>query len=223
MRKAISLIELIFTIVIIAVVFTVIPKIVLALNKSDEVTIKQDALFNGITLMQMISRLPWDENSVGSNLILDTNSPSFKCDTSSKYRIGGFRGSRNCDSNITLVSSLVLDSDGQSNYYLYNDVDDFNAQSIDANTSGAQKYGLHVKVSYKDDTAPILLYNYANQAMTMDLSQNLLPPAGSSNLKKIDINVTYQGKKTAEHNTSITQFSYVSSNIGQFFLYKRAW
>ena len=107
MRKAISMIELIFTIVIIAVVFTVIPKIVLALNKSDEVSVKQDALFNGITLMQMISRLSWDENSVGSNLILDTTSASFACDTLSKYRVGGFKGSRNCDTNTSMIASSV--------------------------------------------------------------------------------------------------------------------
>ena len=108
MRKALSLIELIFTIVIIALVFTVVPKIVFALNKSDDFSAKQDALFNGMTLMQMITRLHWDENSVTNNLILDTNSTQFKCDATTKYRKGRFIGSRNCvKGTVPIVSEFL--------------------------------------------------------------------------------------------------------------------
>lgn len=101
MKKGLSLIELVFTIVIIAVVFTVIPKIVLALSKSDEFTVKQDAVFNGMTMMQMISRLAWDENSTNNNDILQTASINFNCSSTTHYRVGGFRGSRNCENNVS--------------------------------------------------------------------------------------------------------------------------
>lgn len=224
MRKGLSLIELIFTIVIIAVVFTVIPKIVFALNKSDEFSIKQDALFNGITLMQMVSRLPWDDNGVENNLILDTNSTAFDCNATTHYRVGGFIGSRNCDNNVTLSASALLGSDGEASMEFYDDVDDFNTRDVESNLSStAQKYGLHVKVAYMSDVAPNIVFNPLTQSATINLTQNLAAPVGTSNLKKIDVNVTYQGKKTAEHNTSITQFSYISANIGKFFLSKRAW
>jgi len=222
MKKGLTLIELIFTIVIIAVVFTVIPKIVFALNKSDAFSIKQDALFNAMTFMQMLSRLSWDENGATTNLILETNSTNFKCDATTKYRIGGFTGSRNCDNNSTISASSVLGTDGEAFSYLYNDIDDFDGKTIDSNTSTAKKYSLHVKAEYVNDTAPIV-FDYPNKRATIDLTQSSVLSSGSSNVKKIDVNVTYQGKKTEEHNSSITQFTYLSSNIGKFFLSKRAW
>ena len=221
MRKGLSLIELVFTIVIIAVVFTVIPKIVLALNKSDEFAIKQDALFNGMTMTQMISHLSWDENSTNSNDILSTTSVNvqFACDaTTYYYRKGGFRGSRNCiDSNGTLSASLIgLDVGDTGIYNAFNDIDDFNAQPmIDANTSDGKKYGLHVEVKYISDKI-----DYFPQRAIINLSKAGVSP--TSNLKLVDVNVTYQGKRGAS-DTPITQFSYVSANIGKFFLAKRTW
>jgi hypothetical protein len=221
MRRGISLIELIFTIVIIGVVFTVIPKIVLALNKSDEFAIKQDALFNGITITQMISRLSWDENSVNNNDVLKAGSnPFLECNATTHYRIGGFIGSRNCDefNNTKQASDSLLfglNDSNENSYSYFDDVDDFNAQSIDANTSNGKKYGLHVNVAYISDTID---YSFAQKAI-INLTTS---PTPTSNLKLIDVNVTYQGKR-GEANTPITQFSYISSNIGKFFLAKRTW
>lgn len=220
MRKGISLIELIFTIVIIAVVFTVIPKIVLALNKSDEFAIKQDALFNGMTMTQMISHLSWDENSTNSNDILSTTSVNvqFACDaTTYYYRKGGFRGSRNCiDSNGTLSANPIGKDGVEMDIYTFNDIDDFNAQPVDANTSDGKKYGLHVEVKYISDKID---YSTSQRAI-INLSK--IPETSTTNLKLVDVNVTYQGKRGAS-DTPITQFSYVSANIGKFFLAKRTW
>jgi hypothetical protein len=211
MRKGISLIELIFTIVIIAVVFTVIPKIVFALNKSDEFSTKQDALFNGITMMQMITHLSWDENGTRSNDILMTSGDAhFTCDGTTRYRIGGFRGSRNCENNVSVAATLGPDAEGSKN--LYNDIDDF-ADGIDTNTS---MYGLHVSARYIADT-----FMYNGQNATISLSNAVMLP--SSNIKYIDINITYQGKKIAQRGTAISQFSFASANIGKFFINKRAW
>lgn len=223
MKKGLTLIELIFTIVVIAIVFTVIPKIVFALNKSDDFSAKQDALFNAMTFMQMLSRLSWDEKGASNNLILGTSSTNFECSATTKYRVGGFAGSRNCDNNSSVLASTLLGEDGETFSYLYNDIDDFNGKTIDSNTTTAKKYSLHVKVAYVDDMAPTIVYDYPNKKATIDFTQNAVPPLGTSNLKKVDVNVSYQGKKTAEHNTTITQFSYLSANIGKFFLSKRAW
>ncbi|MDD2383681.1 MAG: hypothetical protein PHN18_05780 [Sulfurospirillaceae bacterium] len=211
MRKGLSLIELVFTIVIIAVVFIVIPKIVFALNKSDEFSIKQDALFNGMTLMQMITHLSWDENSTSSNDILQTASSNFSCNsTLGNYRIGGFRGSRNCENNVNVFGPLGHEA-SEVDKYLYNDIDDFNA--IDFNTS---KYRLHVDVKYIADT-----FAYSGQNAKITLNNNAI--LTSTNLKYIDINISYQGNKTALHGNTISQFSFVSANIGKFFISKRAW
>jgi len=228
MRKAISLIELVFTIVIIAVVFTVIPKIVFALNKSDAFAIKQDALLNGVTLMQMISKLNWDENSTTTNDILKTDSITFfECNTTTHYRKGGFIGSRNCDQFGGIVESLAIGSidANESTYSLFDDIDDFNIYdkntSIENNTTKFL-YGLHVNVLYLKENA--ITFNPTTQNVTIDLNQSLEETTTSTtNLKKVMLNIDYQGKRTGDQNQSIAQFSYVSSNIGKAFLNKRTW
>ena len=55
MRKSLTLIELIFTVVIISVVFTVIPKIIYVSNKSLEFSKKEDAIFNLMSKIMDIS------------------------------------------------------------------------------------------------------------------------------------------------------------------------
>ncbi|MFK5882464.1 MAG: prepilin-type N-terminal cleavage/methylation domain-containing protein [Sulfurospirillum sp.] len=206
MRRGLSLIELIFTIVIIAIVFTVIPKVVLSLNKSDKFAIRQDALFNGISLLQMISKLPWDENNTQSTDILHVSSGNFRCDDISKMRMGGFVGSRNCEENLSASS---ISNDAQSDYNLFNDIDDFN--NLDINAS---YYALHVEVDYIDDN---ITYNGQKAVFAL----NSTPVSGTTNLKMVDVNISYQGKRgKIKH---ISGFNYVSSNIGQITLNKRVW
>lgn len=218
MKKGISLIELIFTIVIIAVIFTVIPKIVLSLSKSDEFSVKQDALFNGFTTMQMISRLAWDENSATSNDILQTSGNSnFTCNqTLGNYRIGGFVGSRNCDEHNATLSASPIGKDAVETLVNYNDIDDFDDEVIYANASSEKKYGLHVKVEYISDDID---YSAPKRAI---IKLNKTGVASTTSLKIVDINVTYQGKR-GELDTPISQFRYVSANIGKSFLNKRTW
>lgn len=211
MRKGVTIIELIFTIVIIALVFTIIPKIVFALGKSDEFTSKQDALFNGMTLMQMITHLSWDENGTTRNDILQTASSNFTCNASTSfYRIGGFKGSRNCENNVSVFGPLGAEV-GELDKHLYNDIDDFD--NSDINTS---QYRLHVSAKYIADT-----FTYAGQNASITLLDTTIPT--STNIKYLDINITYQGSKTALHGKSISQFSFASANIGKFFIAKRAW
>ncbi len=207
MRKALSLVELIFTIVIIAIVFTVIPKIVLALNKADSFSIRQDALFNGVSMASMISRLPWDEANTNESDILHTNSTNFECNASTYKRVGGFIGSRTCEHNLT----SSLGTDGELDYASYNDIDDF----INENNITASPYRLETKVTYLTDS-----YVRSGDKVTFDLSNNV-ETNSSTNLKKLDIKVFYVGNRGAEKD--ITQFNYISSNIGQITLNQRNW
>jgi len=205
-RRGLSLIELIFTIVIIAIIFTVIPKIILSLNKSDKFTIRQDALFNGFSMLQMISKLPWDENNTQNIDILHTNSINFKCDYNTTRRIGGFIGSRNCKDNL---NASAISSDGVSDYNLFNDIDDFNGTDINASY-----YKLHINIKYIPDSV-----SYSGQKAIFTLSDTLEP--NSTNIKMVDVNISYQGKRGAIK--QISGFNYISSNIGQMILNKRVW
>lgn len=204
MRKAISIIELVFTIVIIALVFTVIPKVIFALKKSDTLAIRQDAILNTISLMHMISKLPWDEENSFASDILHVNLPNnFPCDPVSHYRVGGFVGSRNCEQNLN--ASLVFADIGEV-YSTFDDVDDFNLR--DLNTT---LYDINTTVRYCQD--------FAAGSTTIDLS-NCGAPVGSTNLKRVHVRTGYKGAKGAKE---LMNFSYTSANIGQFFIHKRVW
>lgn len=207
MRKALSLIELIFTIVIIAIVFTVIPKVILSLNKSDSFSIRQDAIFNGVSLVNMISKLPYDEANTKYPDILHTDSLSFTCSTLTQRRIGGFIGSRNCEQNL----STSLGKDGEIDYTSYNDIDDF----FQEDNISASPYKLKTQVKYISDS-----YSYSGTKVVIDLNNSVVP-LGSTNLKRLDIKVNYVGKRGEEK--QLTQFNYISSNIGQTRLNKREW
>jgi len=211
MRKALSLIELIFTIVIIATVFTVIPKIVFSLNKADSFNIRQDAIFNGISMMKMNSKLPWDEGNVGSRDILDTNSTNsiFDCNKTTFRRVGGFIGGRTCEHNL---SASVIAQEGN----VYNDIDDYD--DYDENTTNVVKYGLHVSVRYLNEN---ISYNNKRASIYIDY-ENVLDDNNRTNLKYVDTNITYQGKR-GKQGRALTQFKYISSNIGQMILNKRTW
>jgi prepilin-type N-terminal cleavage/methylation domain-containing protein len=54
MRKALTMIELIISMVIIGIVFTVIPRLVIAMNQNAQTTIKEEALYNALSLMGSI-------------------------------------------------------------------------------------------------------------------------------------------------------------------------
>ncbi len=207
MRRGLSLVELIFTIVIIAIVFTVIPKVILSLNKSDKFSIRQDALFNGFSLVQMISKLPWDENNTQNIDILHTNSISyFDCNQSTTRRVGGFVGSRNCKNNL---SASTISSDGAVDYNFFNDIDDFSGADINASY-----YGLHVGVVYISD-------NNIKRGQKTSFILSKVPVANSTNLKMVDVNISYQGKRGKIK--QISSFNYISANIGQVILNKRVW
>lgn len=212
MKKGLTLIELIFTIVIIAMVFTVIPKIVLSLNKSDSFLIRQDAMYNGVSMIKMVSNMPWDSANIDSSDILITDASGFfDCNSSSDYyRVGGFVGSRNCEGNLSASAINTMPQTGDTVWAL-NDIGDFNNTDINASY-----YGLHVDVKY---IAEAIAYTAQRAIVTMNKEANI---NGTSNLKYVDVNVSYQGKR-GEKGKQLTQFNYTSANIGQMIINKRVW
>lgn len=197
MRKGLTLIELIFSMVIIAIVFSVVPKIIFASNKSLQLSMKEDALFNAYSLMGSIIRLSWDENTLVAGKILDTDVNS--CDNN---RTGGFIGSRNCIGSNLLASNIVSNS-GSSN-----DIDDYNGRTIDVNTTinGVNKniYDINVTVNYVDN-------NYTNHSKT-----------STKELKEIKT-IIYSGADNKKMDGFQASFFYYSANLGHIQIKKRQW
>lgn len=153
MRNALTLIELIFSMIIIAVVFSVIPKIIFASNKSMQLSVKEDGIYNAISLMGSISKLPWDENTIQTKggILNNCNNTS----TQPYYRVGGFVGSRNCleyNSSSLWNSSLTMGQENGINDF--NDIDDYNAiDSFNETSASGKDYNLSVAVGV-DATNP---------------------------------------------------------------------
>ena len=221
MRKGITLIELIFTMVIIAIVFTVIPKIMFALNKSDSFSIRQDAIFNGMSLVKMISDMPWDKNNTDSIAILkDTNTTTtlFDCNVTTKYRIGGFKGGRNCEDDLNATAIHVGLVNGDDIFGIDN-IGDFNKTQLEANDSQVRNYEINVSVDYISDDDNV--FKYSGQTCSISLQKAQKVSSDYTNLKEINATVYYKsGKRPVKQ---LSQFNYVSANIGLFILYKRVW
>ena len=209
MRKGLTLIELIFSMVIIAVVFTVIPKLIQSFAVTNEVAIKEDALFNAISLMSMATSLPWDENNTENDLILNVTDGNviYDCNATTGYRVGGFTGGRNCIGINANNASLKADFDDGDGFF--NDIDDYEGNSTTTFVGCEPNlYEMNTTVTYI----------YDNNGL-------IAGAAETTNSKKITVQVNYSPtyKKEPYRNKCITQISYTSYNIGQMQKNKRVW
>ena len=216
MKNAFSLIELILTIVIMSIIFAVIPKIIFAINKSDNFAIKQDAIFNTLSLAKIVSTLTWDENSTTEIKILDTDgSAMFDCNSTTNIRQGSFLGSRSCTTTVS-ASKIMADESSKSSF---DDIDDFNGSITDVNTtSGKTKYVIYSSVDYLSDDTTV--FSVSGTTMSIDLSKSSTS-SSSTNIKKLTMTVAYKGSRGKEKN--ITSFNYYSTNIGQLSLNSENW
>lgn len=200
MRKGLTLIELIFTMVIVAVTFTVIPKLIQTMGNAGAQTIKEDAIYNTMTLMGKIINLPWDQSNITSNAILHVNSENSKYECrANHYRIGGFKGGRNCvgEGNITTHNATNIGKEDAN----YDDIDDFDGVSLNTLTPCNNKlYDLGVEIEYDNGTVN-----------------------NSTNIKYIKITTDYNSTFTRHDGSSCMVFDYWSYNIGQIDIKKRRW
>ncbi len=215
MRRALTLIELIFTMVIIAIVFTVIPKLIHAMNQTSKTAQQEEAMYNAVALMGAIVNLPWDNNNTQHDQILQVTAgnSAYDCNTTSGYRIGGFIGGRNCieplgvDYNATALG--LEDTD-------INDIDDYvasiNADNNCSRSHGKLLYTLTPTVRYVTD--PL-----AGSAVVLgDVNASA---ATTTNTKYIVVNVGYHSDNKL--GGCIAALQYHAFNIGQIHLNSRSW
>ncbi len=221
MRKGLTLIELIFSMTIIGIVFTVIPKLIMSMNQSAQTTIKEEAMFNTVAMMGAIINLPWDENNTKNSQILNVTNgnSSYDCNTTSGYRIGGFVGSRNCrEENGTILTASSI---GLEQIDDFNDIDDYNATETNASNDCAKSHG---KSLYS--IRPIVIYSQDPDptASTIQLpgDDKNLSLVQSSNTKRIIVKVGYHTDNT-KNSGCITALEYHSFNLGNIQINSRDW
>ena len=216
MRTAFTLIELIFTIVIMAGIFMVIPKILMIASKNNSFAMKQDAYLNAISLTKLASSLAWDEHNTESISILQTTHNNVDCNSSTHYiRRGSFLAANGRTCHDSLFASAIGHDAGEDDYQIYDDIDDFNDTQISTTVAGSNLYKIATSVSYVDTNLTT-----SGKNLTIDLHNSTTQ---TSNFKKLTTTITYNGKKAVKHGQNIATFSYTSANIGQFTLSKREW
>jgi prepilin-type N-terminal cleavage/methylation domain-containing protein len=212
MKRAFSLIELIFTIVIIAFIFTTIPKIIYSTNEGFKFTLKEDGIFNMMAKIMDISFREWDENDVNSyDIMLTGNSNVLECDSSTypAIRVGGFYSgyvySRLCSHNLH-ASNIGPDS-GESSEEDYDDVDDFNATESNATKNGNTRYILYITNGYSDEWNASD-YDYTNGRLSFTFTQKATNSKSNIKFTKITL---YDSK----YDKNISHARYWSANIGK--------
>jgi len=212
-RDAFTLIELIITIVIMAGIFSVIPKILSATSRSDRFEAQQEALMQALSLTNLAAHLAWDANNSDHLDILQTQSTNsaLECNTTIRFRRGSYIGAngRMCTQPYT---ASALQNDGETDYTAYDDIDDFDGSDI--NVSG--RYGIRSRVTYLDDS----IITESADRLTIDLSAATATTA-TTNIKKLKTTVRYTGKRGKPRN--LGSFTYFSTNIGQISLANRSW
>ena len=206
-KSAFTLIELILSMVIIAMAFTVLPKIMQLAAKVSVQNLREEAMYNAVAYIGLIKSTAWDENNTEVDDILHVSSEGnddYNCSKTTSYRIGGFNGSRNCknDKNASSLSDDGNDMD---------DMDDFKG-SIDAtNDTNSRDYDLNVSVDYVADI---------NETKSNTFSAT--PENNSTNTKLITVKVDIK-KKASVLGNSIVKMSFIAQNIGQLQINRRSW
>lgn len=211
MRNALTLIELILSMVIIGIVFTVIPRLVQSMNQSTQTTIKEEAMYNAMAQIGMIINLPWDENNTAHDQILSvTNGDAvYDCNATSGYRIGGFVGGRNCIKPIGInynASAVIGKEDAE-----FNDIDDYDGNitiaKASCSTSSKNLYNIGTTVVYVPDNGIGI-------------------PTGTTNAKTVQVKVGYHSDNKlfdATKANCIANLNYTAYNIGHIQINSRPW
>jgi len=235
MKKSFSLIELIFTIVIIALIFTTIPKIMYSTNQSFEFTLKEDGIFNMIANTVDIANQEWDENNTDSqdpqyNILITGNDNILECksDQDPPIRVGGFYSgdeySRICPKKTTSTSSgwgwgwgitttseditisHIGTDDNEDSEEDYDDEDDFNNTETNVTKKGSVRYTIYTNVYYTDEWSDSD-YDTNTRTLTFKFTQN---QQNASNIKLIK-----QTLYDVKYDRNISHARYWGANIGK--------
>ncbi|WP_151901004.1 type II secretion system protein [Sulfurimonas hydrogeniphila] len=207
MKKAFTLIELIFSMVIIAIAFSVLPKILQLSIKSSTTSLKEEAMFNAVAYVGLIKSTAWDEENtkVDDILLVTSGNSVYDCNETSGYRAGGMKGSRNC---FHKKYASVLGSDSND----LDDMDDFITLNA-KNSSSSRDYNLSVTENYIDD-------------ITLNATQYTIvyPPNATDTTNTKFITVTVQANKKGNVlGNSFVKIPFIAQNIGQIKVNRRVW
>jgi hypothetical protein len=224
------MIELIFALVIMGIVFVSLPLILINNSKSLEDNLIQESIFLTSSKITHIMGLQWDHNS--SEFGVGTLAASDVVDVSilgapalnrnfSDFRVGHFQEDkhRRMTPAGTPRSATAIGLEGA----IYDDVDDFHGQNNAALVTGAatsregykKAYRTNTTVTYVDDDAGGTFFN---GNAVQNFSFTTAAAGGTTNLKMIEVSVDQNN--SGDWNTTLLLRAYVA-NIGETDYHKR--
>jgi type II secretory pathway pseudopilin PulG len=223
-RFAFTLLELVFTILILGFILSALPTIMITDQKTRDSSIIQEAIYASTAKMSQLLSYKWDEasnednNTISNAKVLDINASGLgdsELDrNNSKFRVGHFNqtgGRRSFHNNPT--SSPGLGSNASD----LDDIDDsdINGQNLltPSTTAGGYKdtYTLDIATTYVNDDA-----NYSSTIINgFEFETNVANVANPTNIKRINITI-----KDSNGETLFNMRTY-SSNIGESPVFSR--
>lgn len=216
MRSAMSLIELVFTIVIMGIAVMSLPLILTQVQRNDAFAMQQEAILAAKAKIGNILTYEWDHNSYDStasrSFVLTTVSPDTEldCNGTTFRRLGHVNADsrRKCSATGASASAIGADAGDGGNF---TDIDDFNGDSINISASaegaGTLDYifdlNLSTNITYAADSAA---YNVSPVVFTLNPDNN----ATVTNIKTISVTVS-----GGDQNITLRAFT---CNIGESML-----
>jgi Tfp pilus assembly protein PilV len=216
MRSAMSLIELVFTIVIMGIAVMSLPLILTQVQRNDAFAMQQEAILAAKAKIGNILTYEWDHNSYDStasrSFVLTTVSPDTEldCNGTTFRRLGHVNADsrRKCSATGASASAIGADAGDGGNF---TDIDDFDADAINISASaegaGTLDYifdlNLSTSITYAADSAT---YNVSPVVFTLNPDNNVTV----TNIKTISVTVS-----GGDQNITLRAFT---CNIGESML-----
>jgi len=233
MHHAFTMMELIFAIVIIALVSLTIPSILMTNARQTENNLLHEAILIAATQMGQTLSYPWDERSREPDLtlattdVLNVTNGDVALDRNgiTDFRVGHFQEAlrrRMTPDSVARNASTTLGRSVDANTTLFDDVDDVADLNLTLNPpTSAELLGQGYKmtytvtgaVNYVSDTA-----SYNSKAIS-DFNYSTTSPVGTTNIKMVEIRVD---GSDAPNKPDII-FRAFTSNIGETDYYKRTY
>lgn len=227
------MIELIFALVIMGIVFISLPLVLINNSKSLEDNLIQESIFLTSSKITHIMGLQWDNNSSESGVgtlaasdVVDVTAGAADLNRSfSDFRVGHFQEDKHrrmTPDGDKRFATAALGIEGT----LYDDVDDFHGQTATALVTGAdtttqfgykKAYRTDINVSYVNDGADGTFFN---GNAVQNFAFTTLDAGGTTNLKMIEVSVEQDNSGTGDWDTTLLLRAYVA-NIGETDYHKR--
>ncbi len=227
-RSGFSLVELVFSIVVIAIALMTVPLMLGQSAKSNQFSLMQESILAARTKMGNILSFKWDENASDSNgsvvRVVDVTDGASALNRITYGDKNRRKGHIKEDRRRRMTDTEVNASLGQEVADEFDDIDDFDGDSAIVAATGAA--GVQGKFDYLDKDLNFTTrvryisddVNYSKQTIAFDFNVSSavnFTATKSTNIKMIELNATSINRDFP------FLFRIFSSNIGQSKLYER--